>query len=104
MKAATHHPDPVALRLAMAIKRLRARLQEAAPASSTGLPMSQLTILHRLRVAGPTTAAALAAAEHISQQAVAQNLAALKRGKYSVWNPAELRFVDLPKKARLVAR
>lgn len=65
----------------MAIKRLRARLQEAAPASSTGLPLSQLTILHRLRVDGPATAAALAAAEHISQQAVAQNLAALKRAK-----------------------
>ena len=31
-------------------------------------------------------------------------LAASKPGKYSVWNPAELRFVDLPKKARLVAR
>jgi len=31
-------------------------------------------------------------------------LAALKPGKYLVWNPAELCFVDLPKKSRLVAR
>jgi DNA-binding MarR family transcriptional regulator len=81
MKDSTNNHDPAALRLAMAIKRLRARMQEAAPASSTGLPMSQLAILQRLRVEGPATAASLAAAEHISQQAVAQNLTALKRAR-----------------------
>jgi DNA-binding MarR family transcriptional regulator len=71
--------DPVAVRLAVAIKRLRARLREAASASSTGLPISQLAIIQRLRADGPATAAALATAEHVSQQAIAQNLAALKR-------------------------
>lgn len=68
-----------ALRLAVAIKTLRTRLREVASASATGLPIAQVAILHRLRVDGPATAAELAAAEHVSQQAIAQHLAALKR-------------------------
>jgi DNA-binding MarR family transcriptional regulator len=62
----------------MAIKRLRARLREATAASPAGLPISQLAILQRLRDGGPATAASLAIAEHVSQQAIAQNLTALK--------------------------
>lgn len=73
-----HHQDSTAIRLAIAIKRLRARLREAAAASPAGLPLSQLAILQRLRDGGPATAASLAIAEHVSQQAIAQNLAALK--------------------------
>jgi DNA-binding MarR family transcriptional regulator len=69
--------DSTAIRLAMAIKRLRGRLREAA-VGPAGLPLSQLAILRRLRDEGPTTAAALAAAERVSQQAIAQNLATLK--------------------------
>jgi len=72
---------PAAVRLAVAIKRLRARWREAAWAGSTELPISQLAILQRLRTDGPATAAALAAAEHVSQQAIAQNLGALKRAR-----------------------
>jgi DNA-binding MarR family transcriptional regulator len=71
--------DPTAVRLAVAIKRLRARLQEQAPATDTGLSMSQLAIMHRLRTDGPATAASLAAVEHVTPQAIAQSLAALKR-------------------------
>jgi DNA-binding MarR family transcriptional regulator len=66
------------VRLAVAIKRLRGRLREAVWGSGVELPIAQLAIVKRLRDAGPTTAAALAAAEHVSHQAIAQNLAALK--------------------------
>jgi DNA-binding MarR family transcriptional regulator len=70
--------DSTAIRLAMAIKRLRVRLREAGAVGPTGLPISQLAILRRLRDDGPSTAAALATAERVSQQAIAQNLTALK--------------------------
>lgn len=74
----TTNQDPAA-RLAVAIKRLQARLRDVAPASATGLPISQIAILKHLRDKGPTTASTLAVAEHVSQQAIAQSLAALKR-------------------------
>jgi DNA-binding MarR family transcriptional regulator len=44
-----------------------------------GLTLSQLGILNRLRRDGPATAASLAAAEHVSQQAIAQSLTGLKQ-------------------------
>lgn len=69
----------MAIRLAVAIKRLRLRLREVAAANDAGLPIAEMAILHRLRTEGPATAAYLAAAEHVSQQAIAQNLAALKQ-------------------------
>jgi DNA-binding MarR family transcriptional regulator len=69
----------MAIRLAVAIKRLRLRLREVAAANDAGLPIAQMAIVHRLRTDGPATAADLAAAEHVSQQAIAQNLAALKQ-------------------------
>lgn len=72
--------DSVAVRLAVAIKRLRGRLREAAWASGIELPIAQLAVIKRLRNDGPTTASILAAAEHVSHQAITQTLAALKRG------------------------
>jgi DNA-binding MarR family transcriptional regulator len=69
----------IAIRLAVAIKRLRLRLREVAPASAAALPIAQMAIVHRLRTEGPATAAYLATAEHVSQQAIAQNLSALKQ-------------------------
>ncbi len=78
MSNIAHDEDPVATRLALVLKRLRARLREEASADSTGLSTSQQAIIQRLRLNGPTTAASLAAAEHISQQAVAQIVAPLK--------------------------
>jgi DNA-binding MarR family transcriptional regulator len=70
-----------AVRLAVAIKRLRMRLREAALAGATSdVTLSQISILRHLRVEGPSTAASIASAEHISQQAVAQSLDELKRG------------------------
>jgi DNA-binding MarR family transcriptional regulator len=71
--------DPGAVRLAVAIKRLRNRLREAVFAGATGLPISQLALLKRLRDAGPATATELAREEHVSQQAIAQQVAALTR-------------------------
>jgi DNA-binding MarR family transcriptional regulator len=70
--------DPLAVRLALAIKRLRARFRAAAWAGIE-LPIAHVAVLKRLRDGGPTTASALAAAEHLTHQAIAQTLAALKR-------------------------
>lgn len=78
MKKLTDDYESAAIKLATAIKKLRTRMQEVAPSSSTGLPISQVSILNHLRVKGSQTAAALAAAEQVSQQAIAQNLASLK--------------------------
>jgi DNA-binding MarR family transcriptional regulator len=70
--------EDLAIRLVLAVKRLRARLRETWPSPVQSLPTSQLAILKRLRDEGPTTAATLAVAEHVSQQAIAQHVAALR--------------------------
>ena len=67
-----------AVRLAVAISRLRSRIRTEAGIRSTGIPISQLGVLGRIINEGPTTAAALAAGEHVTQQAIAQSLATLK--------------------------
>jgi DNA-binding MarR family transcriptional regulator len=67
-----------AVRLAMAVSRLRSRIRIEAGLRSTGIPISQLAVLARIIDDGPTTAAALAAGEHVTQQAIAQSLATLK--------------------------
>ena len=67
-----------AVRLAMAVSRLRSRIRIEAGIRSTGIPISQLAVLGRIIGEGPTTAAALAAGEHVTQQAIAQSLATLK--------------------------
>jgi len=67
-----------AVRLAMAVSRLRSRIRIEAGLRSTGIPISQLAVLARIIDEGPTTAAALAVGEHVTQQAIAQSLATLK--------------------------
>jgi DNA-binding MarR family transcriptional regulator len=69
-----------AVRLAVAVKRLQARMREEAGVTSTGLSVAQVSIFSRLVHEGPVTAASLAVAEHVSQQAIAQSLAGLKAG------------------------
>jgi DNA-binding MarR family transcriptional regulator len=69
----------MAVRLAVAIKRLRGRLREAAWSGGVDLPIAQLAVLKRLRDGGPTTAAALASTENVSHQAMTQTLAVVKR-------------------------
>jgi DNA-binding MarR family transcriptional regulator len=58
------------------------RLQHSKPArrrdDATTLSVPQLLLLRRIEEVGETTAALLAVSEHVSQQAIAQNLAALK--------------------------
>jgi DNA-binding MarR family transcriptional regulator len=67
-----------AVRLAMAVSRLRSRIRIEAGLRSTGIPISQLAVLARIIDEGPMTAAALAVGEHVTQQAIAQSLATLK--------------------------
>jgi DNA-binding MarR family transcriptional regulator len=73
-------PDTAAAaqRLSVAITRLRSRLREEAGINGTGLSVSQLSVLWQVLREGPVTAAGLAAAQHVSPQAIAQNLAVLK--------------------------
>lgn len=70
--------EDLAIRLVLAVKHLRARLRETWPSPVQSLPTTQLAILKRLRDDGPTTAAALALAEHVTQQAIAQQVASLR--------------------------
>jgi DNA-binding MarR family transcriptional regulator len=67
-----------AIALELAIARLRSRLREEAGMHQTGLSISQIGLLGRLIGEGPATAAYLASAEHVSQQAIAQSLTTLK--------------------------
>ena len=67
-----------AVRLGIAVSRLRSRIRIESGLRSTGIPISQLAVLGRIIDEGPTTAAALAAGEHVTQQAIAQSLATLK--------------------------
>jgi DNA-binding MarR family transcriptional regulator len=75
---AAHDTAAAAQRLSVAITRLRARLREEAGVDGTGLSVSQLSVLWNILQEGPVTAAGLAAARHVSPQAIAQNLAVLK--------------------------
>lgn len=68
----------VAVRLSIALGRLRSRLREEAGMTTSGFTISQLALLKRLIEAGSATAASLAAVEHVSQQAIAQSVATLK--------------------------
>jgi len=78
-KPRPHNEASDAVRLATAVFRLRSRIRIEAGLRSTGIPISQLAVLGRIIDEGPTTAAALAASEHVTQQAIAQSLATLKQ-------------------------
>jgi DNA-binding MarR family transcriptional regulator len=79
---ATHDEQQYAaeagIRLAVAVKRFRSRMRVEAGTTSSGWTILQLTVLRRVIDNGPTTAAALAVVEHVSQQAIAQSVAPLK--------------------------
>lgn len=81
MSGAKADTAELAVRLSVAITRLRSRLRDEAGMTSSGFTISQLAILRRIIGEGPTTAVALAAAEHVSQQAIAQSVAALKEAR-----------------------
>jgi len=67
-----------AQRLDVAIRRLRGRLRTESGLHSTGLTISQISVLVSVVDNGPIAAAQLAALEHVTPQAIAQSLAALK--------------------------
>jgi DNA-binding MarR family transcriptional regulator len=75
-----NNTSEVAVRLSVAMSRLKSRLREEAGMTRSGFTISQLAILQRILDKGPATAASLAAAEHVSQQAIAQSVAILKEG------------------------
>jgi hypothetical protein len=50
------------------MSRLKSRLREEGSVNSSGFTLLQLAILQHILDAGPTTAASLAATEHVSQQ------------------------------------
>ena len=77
-QAAAQGTAVAAQRLSVAITRLRSRLREEAGIDGTGLSVSQMSVLWHILQAGPVTAAELAAAQHVSPQSIAQNLAVLK--------------------------
>jgi DNA-binding MarR family transcriptional regulator len=74
----SHKEASDAVRLAMAVSRLRSRIRTESGVRSTGIPISQMAVLWRIINEGPTTAAALAAGEHVTQQAISQSLATLR--------------------------
>lgn len=78
--------DDQALRLATAVGRLRGVLRDARW-QVTDLSMTQVAILRHLEREGPATASDLATAEHVSPQAVAQQLKGLRERGYVVAEP-----------------
>lgn len=68
----------VAVELSLAIQRLRARLRKESGAALTEFSISQLAMLQRIIEASSTTAAALAEAEHVRPQSIAQVVVSLK--------------------------
>jgi DNA-binding MarR family transcriptional regulator len=67
-----------AQRLHLAIRQLRGRLRSESGMHSTGLTITQLSVLHSVVEEGPVTAVRLAMLQHVSPQSVAQSLAVLK--------------------------
>jgi DNA-binding MarR family transcriptional regulator len=65
--------------LTLAMTRLRARLRSESR-SAEGWTTSQLSALARIVREGPVTASALAVAEHVRPQSIAEIVAALKAG------------------------
>jgi hypothetical protein len=77
---------------------LKTRLREKASKTSAGFSISQLSILERLRL-GSATAASLAAAEHVTQQASAQSLVPLRQATLA---PYFLTWEIFPRRAYVV--
>jgi DNA-binding MarR family transcriptional regulator len=67
----------VAIELMKAMTRLRARLRSESEPNAMGWTWSQLTTLARV-VEGPTTTSALALAEHVRRQSMAEMIATLR--------------------------
>jgi DNA-binding MarR family transcriptional regulator len=69
--------EATAVELALAVKRLRARMR-AESAAAEGWTLSQLSTLSRIVEQGPLTASALAQSEHVRPQSIAEMVTTLK--------------------------
>jgi DNA-binding MarR family transcriptional regulator len=69
-----------ALELMTAMTRLRARLRTESAPDAMPWTWSQLTTLGRIVQEGPTTTSALAQAEHVRRQSMAETVAHLRAG------------------------
>jgi DNA-binding MarR family transcriptional regulator len=78
MSSVSYTKHGLAVELTLALKHIRARLREESRTNANGLAVAQLSILQHLQHNGPMTAATLATSEHVSQQAIAQNITPLK--------------------------
>jgi DNA-binding MarR family transcriptional regulator len=86
MSAAPVDVDEAAVELALALKRLRARLRaEARP--SEGWTISQLSALRRIVGGGPVTASRLARVEHVRPQSMAAIVISLREGGLVMASP-----------------
>jgi DNA-binding MarR family transcriptional regulator len=71
-------PVDAAMRLIIAITRLRARGGTGGVVPSGGLTSPQVIVLYRIAESGSVTASELAASEHVSHQSVTHTVASLK--------------------------
>lgn len=76
-----------ATELMKAMTRLRARLRAESTPTEMSWSWSQLTTLARIVEDGPTTTSALAAAEHVRRQSMAQTVAGLREDGLVVAEP-----------------
>jgi DNA-binding MarR family transcriptional regulator len=81
------HPREVARRLPQAMVRLRARLRAESTPRDMRWTWSQLSTLNRIATEGPTTVSALANAEHVRPQSMAETVAALRRDRLVAAKP-----------------
>jgi DNA-binding MarR family transcriptional regulator len=75
----TADPRDAARLLGRAMVRLRARLRAESAPDDMRWSWSQVTTLHRIAEEGPTTVSALAVAEHVRPQSMAETVAALRQ-------------------------
>lgn len=69
----------LAIQLGLAMTRLRSRLRLEQASVTTGQTISQLSVLGRIGDSGPITASALAQAEHVRAQSIAETVTTLKK-------------------------
>jgi DNA-binding MarR family transcriptional regulator len=75
----TADPRDAARLLGRAMIRLRARLRAESAPDDMRWSWSHVTTLHRIAEEGPTTVSALAFAEHVRPQSMAETVAALRQ-------------------------
>jgi DNA-binding MarR family transcriptional regulator len=78
MRNGSHKAPETANELMKAMVRLRARLRAESAPTEMPWTWSQLTTLSRIVEGGTTTTSALASAEHVRRQSMAETLAALR--------------------------